>query len=99
MHTFKAGADVDFVTPDTKFGRLSLSVGYTFEYIINYGVDKPIFNGNGGKYNFSTDLSEEQLLKEVEKAMLDVQQALADWRANLTNRTNHYITVTLKYEW
>ena len=99
MHTFKAGADIDFVTPDTKFGRLSLSVGYTFEYIINYGVDKPIFNGNGGKYNFSTDLSEEQLLKEVEKAMLDVQQALADWRANLTNRTNHYITVTLKYEW
>lgn len=99
MHTFTAGADIDFVTPDTKYGRFTLSIGYTFEYIINYGVDNQIFSGNGGKYNLSDLSNVEQLQIEMAKAAYDVQKALTEWRAKLTNRTNHYITVTLKYEW
>lgn len=99
MHTFTAGADIDFVTPETKFGRFTLSVGYTFEYIINYGVDNPIFSGNGGKYDLGNLTDVEKLQIEFAKAAADVQQALADWKARLTNRMNHYVTVTLKYEW
>ena len=48
MHTIQAGLDIDYATPYTKFGRVCLTVGYTFEYIINYGVDNNIFIGQGG---------------------------------------------------
>ena len=99
MHTVKAGADIDFVTPDTKFGRFTLSVGYTFEYIINYGVDNQIFSGNGGQYNLGNLENPEQLMNDITAAYNDVQQALAAWKAQLTNKMNHYISVTLKYEW
>lgn len=82
MHTIQAGLDIEYETPYTKFGRAVLSVGYTFEHIINYGVDNNIFIGKG----------------KGNATMADVEAALAVWRSNLTDRTNHYIQVSIKYE-
>lgn len=92
MHTIQAGFDVEYSTPSTKYGCLSLTVGYTFEHIINYGVDRSIFNGMGktqdalGKWHGNA-------------TQADVEAALAAWRNALSNKTNHYVTFAVKYEW
>jgi len=92
MHTIQAGADIDYATPQTKFGRLCISLGYTFEYIINYGVDNPIFISKGGSIDPATGAWVGNATVE------DIVNSLDQWRARLYNRTNHYIHVTLKYE-
>lgn len=90
MTTFQAEIDVNYCLPKTKIGSVSLELGYLFEYIKNAGVDAPIFNGHGyyeaGKY-----------VAPCTEA--DVDAALAVWRGNLTDITNHYITLSVKYVW
>ena len=83
MHTFQAGLDIDYETPYTKYGRLIVSVGYTFEHIINYGVDNNIFIGKG-KGNATVE---------------DVYSSLLTWRSKLCDRTNHFVRAAIKYEW
>ena len=92
MHTFKAGFDAAYTVATEKFGCLSLDFGYTFEHIINYGVDREIFHAYGtydenGKYINPNKTSE------------DIEKALEEWRSHLTNRTNHYINFGVKYTW
>ena len=93
MHTIQAGADIDYATPYTKFGRLVISLSYTFEHIINYGVDNPIFISKGGSVDPATGLWVGNATEN------DIQLSLEQWRAKLCDRTNHYIKVVLKYEW
>lgn len=93
MHTIQAGADIDYATPYTKFGRLVISLSYTFEHIINYGVDNPIFISKGGSVDPATGL----WVGNATEA--DIVSSLEQWRSKLCDRTNHYIKVVLKYEW
>ena len=90
MTTLQASLDVQYTLPKTKIGTFSLELGYLFEYIKNAGVDNPIFNGHGyykdGKY-------------VAPCTNADVDTALSAWRKNLTDKTNHYITLSAKCVW
>ena len=92
MQTFHAGLDISYILSTAKFGSLSLDLGYTFEHIINAGVDKEIFPAQGGKFDESGKW--EGNVKEE-----DVQKYIDTWRSNLYNLTNHYIKFGLKFVW
>ena len=87
MHTFQANLDASYSIPTAKLGNFSFGLGYTFERIINYGVDRDIFIGTSKDGNPGTATS------------ADVQKSLETWRAGLTNKTNHYVRINFKYEW
>lgn len=91
-HVIQAGLDIEYETPVTKFGQFTVSVGYTFEHIINDGVDKNIFTGGKGNFDASGNW-----VRNADQS--DVENALATWRSKLCNKTNHYITFAVKYEW
>ena len=101
MHTFKAGFDAAYTVATEKFGCLSLDFGYTFEHIINYGVDREIFGAKGGKY---VDVKDDEGKVTGQKwqgnaTTDDIQKSIDEWRSHLTNRTNHYINFGVKYTW
>ena len=101
MHTFKAGFDAAYTVATEKFGCLSLDFGYTFEHIINYGVDREIFKAKGGKYVDITDDEGKVTGQKWEgnATPADIQKSIDEWRSHLTNRTNHYINFGVKYTW
>ena len=92
METFMADLAADYTFASSKFGNLSLSLGYTFEHIINAGVDREIFRGNRGNFKDENDNPREP---DAE----DVAAALEAWRSNLYDKTNHYIRFGFKYVW
>ena len=92
MHTFQAGFDVNYILPMESRGNLSLDFGYTFEHIINYGVDREIFHAMGGEYDKDGNW--------VGKAKKDdIQKSLDTWKAGLRDITNHFFRVGVKYTW
>ena len=100
MHTFNAGFDVNYILTG-KTTVLSLDLGYTFEHIINYGVDNEIFHAMGGKY---VDVKDEAGAVVGKKwvgnaTKEDIQKSLDAWHANLRNISNHYIRFGLKFVW
>ena len=102
MHTFHAGFDVNYVLPMEKFGCLSLDFGYTFEHIINYGVDREIFHGGHRKYGPELDdqgIPTGKLVVTEEATAATIQESLDTWRAGLRDITNHFFRVGVKYTW
>ena len=91
MHTFNLGFDVDYKIVTSKFGSLTLCAGYTFEHIINAGVDNNMFP--------STDASITAGWNTQEAKEQAVKNAISEWRSKLTDKTNHYIRFGLKYVW
>jgi len=89
MYTTQAGFDMTYSLPKMKLGSLSVSVGYLFEYIHNYGVDNPIYTGTAPAGTYYQEGNTEA----------DVQAALNAWKANLKDVANHYVTVGFKYIW
>ena len=92
MKTIQAGFDLDYTITATRLGSLSLDFGYTFEHIINAGVDREIFKGYG-----TYDSNGNYVCPN--KTAADVEKALDEWRAALFDVTNHYIRIGLKYTW
>lgn len=90
MEVYHAGFDADYSLPKFKFGTVTLELSYLFEFIKNAGVDADIFRGHGYYSNG-------EYVAPCTNA--DVEAALAAWRANLTNQTNHYVTFSAKYVW
>ncbi len=91
MHTFNLGFDVDYKIVTSKFGSLTLCAGYTFEHIINAGVDNNMFPSTDATITagWNTQEAKEQAVKG----------AISEWRSKLTDKTNHYIRFGLKYVW
>ena len=106
MHTYQAGFDVEYLVTTQKYGSLSLSAGYMFEKIYNYGVDKEIFKAKGPKDNFAKnyDIVKDADGKEVKVWRKnadegDIKKSLESWRANLRNVVNNYFFFGIKYTW
>ena len=100
MYIYTAGIDFDYIVVSQRFGSLSFGIGYTFEQIYNYGVDREIFHGGKGKYVTKTDDegNEYEEWRGYAKER-DVYEAIWEWRANLRDVTNHYLNVGFKYTW
>ena len=100
MHTIRASLDASYYIPTVKLGKFSAGIGYTFERIINYGVEKDIFKGLGGEYiPRVNEQGKEEQVWQGNATPADVQKSIDDWRAALTNQTNHYIRLNFRYEW
>ena len=108
MHTYQAGFDIEYLLTTQKYGSLSVNLGYTFEKIVNYGVDKEIFVSKGGKYVNKVDengkivLNEDGIPEKVWKpnaTRSDIQKSRDVWHSNLKDVMNHYLTFGIKYTW
>ena len=93
MQVYQAGFDVDYTLATSKYGVMTFDFGYTFEHIVNAGVDRDIFRGTG-TYDSTTGN-----YQSPNKTAADVEKALADWRAALYDITNHYVRFGLKLIW
>ncbi len=87
MYVIQAGLDLNYEFPQLSFGQFSVGIGYVFEYIKNWGVQENMFPGNGTEY-FTNTATE-----------ADVEKAIAEWKANLKDVINNYVTVSVKYRY
>ena len=104
-YTFQTDIEIGWKLPPSKAGKFEITAGYTFEYIKNYGVGNEMLAGKGWKYNSqdqkyyeSYDSSTETYTNEVDVES-ELAKALADWKSQLKNVMNHYLTVKFKYRY
>lgn len=104
-YTFQTDIEIGWKLPPSKAGKFEITAGYTFEYIKNYGVGNEMLAGKGWKYNSqdqkyyeSYDSSTETYTNEVDVES-ELAKALADWKSQLKNVMNHYLTVKFKYSY
>ena len=97
-YTFQADVNLGYEFPKTKIGKFAVNLGYTFEYIHNYGVGKDMFPGQGWYYDEATGkyLTKEEGGTEVD-VDAELNAAYASWKAALKNVMNHYLTINFKY--
>ena len=81
MYVWQAGLDAGYTLPGQSFGKFTINMGYTFEYIKNHGVQNNILPG-GGVY--SADAA-------------GMASAYDNWKSKLHNDVNHYFRVSFKY--
>lgn len=72
MQIFRADIDAEYSIARTQFGAFSFTLGYSFEYINNYGVDKDIYPGTGGG----------KTKEDAKKALTEWRNNLTDVYAN-----------------
>ncbi len=100
MQIYTAGIDFEYTLVTQKFGSLFFGIGYTIEQIYNYGVDREIFIAKGGKYVTKTDSEGNEYTEWRGNAKKeDVLKSIWAWRESLTDVTNHYLNVGIKYTW
>lgn len=85
-YTYNIGFDALYTFPRTKYGTFSLGIGYTFEYIKNYGVTRDLFPGSKTESTTSEVLTLE-----------DVDKAIAVWKAGLRDVFSNYFRIKVKY--
>lgn len=102
-YTLQADFKLGYEFPETKAGKFALSIGYTLEYIHNYGVGNDMFPGKGWYYNeadgnyyekFDAETSAYDKLVDVDAKL---NAAYTSWKSALKNVMNHYLTINFKY--
>lgn len=110
MYVVQAGLNGEYELAKTKYGKMSLTFGYTFEYIKNAGVNRNVYPGgtltgysvsedDDGNKTYTADgktVSEEEFYSKMEDKVNDARQK---WIDNLYDCTNHYISVGFKYQY
>ncbi len=98
MYVVKANLNVDYTAFQQKFGSLTLNFGYTFEYIRNKGVDSHIYPG--GKVTEDPSNPGNYLIdgRSGSYSRRDTVEYFHDqWKKNLHNEVNNYITIGFTY--
>ncbi|MDR2630500.1 MAG: hypothetical protein LBC60_06230 [Spirochaetaceae bacterium] len=83
------GLDVIWELPPLSFGKITFSLGYLFEYIYNDGIDRNMFTG----YELQAPPAGGYTQATIEQK---IAAAKDEWRSNLSNRLNHYLTLGMK---
>jgi len=107
MYVTQAGLSSQYDFSKTKAGQFSVKFGYTFEYVKNAGVNSNIYNGLGDTYSYNEEnkthnfngkanLSEDDFKEEVKSV---INQQKQDWINNLYDEVNHYLSVSVKYQY
>ena len=84
QYVFQFGLDATWDLPPFKFGQLSFSIAYTFEYIKNNGIDTDMFPSLGSKPDSS-------------KLEQEINNAKAKWKAQLRDTINNYIWIGVRF--
>jgi hypothetical protein len=98
QYTFQFGLDGSWEVPGVKFGALSLSLGYVFEYIHNDGVDRDMFpslppipySGVGPEPDDYDPYSTYNMPQKI-------ADAKAAWKAQLRNTVNNYFWLGVRF--
>lgn len=104
-YTFQTDIEIGWKLPPSKAGKFEITAGYTFEYIKNYGVGNEMLAGKGWKYDSKNQRYYENYdsSKGIYTGEIDVESELAkafeDWKSQLKNVMNHYLTVKFKYSY
>lgn len=112
MKIYQAGISGEYKFSKKANKGWSIKAGYVFEYVVNAGVDEPLFkyDRNLAEYGLEKDATTGEYIKdeyglykekeydEDDSTMKNaVKKALKDWREALHNDINHYLQLSLKY--
>ena len=93
MYVLQCGIDAEYELERFKWGTLSLSLGYMFEYIYNKGVDSNIYRKhstlNGSTIGTTVD----------NDAKAEIAAQKQRWIDNFTNQFNNYFMIAVKYSY
>ena len=92
MYVVQAGLSAEYRFPAAAFGQFSVGLGYTFEYIKNWGVQNNMFPGTG-------TIDKDGTWTSGTETEADVAAALAAWKSQLKDVINNYLTISLKYRY
>ena len=101
----QAGITVDYQVFKKKFGSLSLNIGYTFESILNKGVDSDIFPGGCVTFNSENNEFTYQMFDTAKTKVTttDISEILNYytnyWVSKFTNQFNHFVTIGFEYKY
>ena len=97
-YTVQADLDVSYDFPETKYGKFGIGLGYTFEYIHNYGVGNQMFPGQGWFYNSSDEkfYKDASFTNEVDTAA-ELDAAYNNWKSSLKDLMHHYLRLNFSY--
>ena len=84
QYVFQFGLDATWNLPPFKFGRLSFSAAYKFEYIKNNGIDRDMFPSLGNKH-------------DPKNTAQEIDDAKAVWKAQLHDTINNYIWIGVRF--
>ena len=95
-YTFQLGAKASYLFPETKAGTFKISLGYTFEYIKNYGLDTDMFSPSAieskkGSWNSDGSWTSGTYSEE------DLETVIQLWKDGLSDLVNNYISINFKY--
>lgn len=87
MYILQCGIDAEYELERFKWGTLSLSMGYMFEYIYNKGVDSNIYRKDASVSASHTTTPDAGIIAAQKNAWID----------NFTNQFNNYFMIAVKY--
>ena len=87
-----------YTFPRVLKGRLSVKLGYALEYIHNDGVQNDIYPGKKADYADYFD-GDGKLRDDFDrdKVLQDANVAYEKWVKQLTDKVNHFVTLSVKY--
>jgi hypothetical protein len=88
QNILQLGLDAAWDVFRLKYGTLSLTLGYVFEFINNDGIDRDMFPGKGATWAGTASQADK------EQAVLDAKNL---WKAGLKDTVNHYFSFGIKY--
>ena len=86
MYVVQTGVGLTYAFPKFKWGQVSVELGYVFEYIKNWGVQNNMFNGLSSDWQDSATEA-------------DVITSLENWKEQLIDVINNYLSVSIKYQY
>ncbi len=98
MYFIQAGLDVEYTIFSKKSSKVSFSLGYTFEFIQNDGVDEPIYSGPYTGYSSYLDVINSETATDDEKkeAKQKFDDLKSSWKDYLHDSYNHYFRAGVK---
>lgn len=101
LYVCQAGLSARYDLPQAGWGRLSFTLGYTFEYVRNAGVDSNVYTGLGWEkagdayaFNGATYATKDEMYAAARD---EAAKQKAGWVSALRDQVNHYISVGFKY--
>jgi hypothetical protein len=85
----QTGIDLIWELPPLTFGTITFSLGYLFEYIYHDGVDRNMFTG----YELAPPPPGGYTQAQIQQAVSDAKR---EWKNNLSNSVNHYLTLGMR---
>ena len=108
MYVAQAGISAQLDLPRTRGGKFSLTLGYSFEYIRNAGVNENVYTGGkldgftdnlDGTYTYNGTKYKIEEIASLEEVAAEVSRQKQAWIDQLHDEVNHYFSVGVKYEY